>query len=259
MPTRQEMRVAVLSYANAGNFGDRLGYHNICSLLPDNATVEFVFHKPWQPPKQAIDLLIVGAGNSIFRPLLAPELQQLVDGANCAIGIFGTQYREAIPRPALDRLIGSLDHWFARNEEDVLLYGKGRQNVSHLGDWLIDNFVMAQPTNDGLLRVGNEIGRDLPLDRTIQNIQSYRHVFSERLHPLLCALTSAETVGYVEQRESGSTMVSGKFASMLLDVFGRIYPEATQWRVDRDAVRQYKHAVADNIAGLRRTIGQLLG
>ena len=44
-----------------------------------------------------------------------------------AIGIFGTQYRELIPRAALDRLIDRLDTWFARNEDDVLMYGRGRQ------------------------------------------------------------------------------------------------------------------------------------
>jgi tetratricopeptide (TPR) repeat protein len=253
-----ERRVVVLSYNNAGNFGDRLGYHNICAMLPDHATVEFAHLKPWTATDKPIDLLVLGVGNSLFEPLLTAELQALVDRSKRKIGIFGTQYREAIDRGKLDRLTGSLDHWFARFEEDLLLYGKGRSQATHLGDWLIDNFAMTEPTNESLLRIGSEILRELPLDRTIQKIQSCRHVFSERLHPLLCALTSAETVGYAEQRESGSDLPSGKFASMLIDVFGRSFAENTRWRVNRDAVRTYKRAVAQNKQDVRRAIDRLL-
>ncbi|MDP2483476.1 MAG: hypothetical protein Q8W45_09355, partial [Candidatus Palauibacterales bacterium] len=40
----------------------------------------------------------------------------------------------------LERLIERLDTWFARYQDDVLMYGRGRNNVEHLGDWLIDLF-----------------------------------------------------------------------------------------------------------------------
>ena len=76
------------------------------------------------------------------------------------------------------------------------------------------------------MKIGKEIWQELPLDRVIQQIQKHKLVISERLHPLLCALTSAERVAYQEQRESGSgTAVSGKFRTMLIDVFGRTFPE----------------------------------
>ena len=45
---------------------------------------------------------------------------------------------------ALDRLIDRLDMWFARYEDDVLMYGRGRTNVKHLGDWLIEQFPLSQ-------------------------------------------------------------------------------------------------------------------
>ena len=101
---------------------------------------------------------------------------------------------------------------------------------------------------------------NLPLDRIIQEIQRHQRIFSPRLHPLLCALTSAREVEYAEQREqAGSDEASGKFASMLLDIFGQTYPENAPWTVDRAKVVAYKAQVAANVAGLRRYIADALG
>ena len=152
-----------------------------------------------QAARETYDLVILGIGNSIFQPLLTDEIFDVLNRGKASIGIFGTQYRELIPRPAMDALIDRLDTWYARYEEDVLIYGRGRSNVEHLGDWLIDQFPMAQPTVDDLLAIDDDVLKDLPLDRTIQTIQRHRNVFSTRLHPLLCALTAAELVAYSEQ------------------------------------------------------------
>ena len=139
------------------------------------------------------------------------------------------------------------------------MYGRGRKNVAHLGDWLIDQFPMSAPTDDGELHIGDEIWQELPLDRTIQHIQRYKKVYSSRLHPLLCALTSAETVAYAEQPAGGdSTIVSGKFRSMLIDIFGRSYPEKQFFTVDRDAVRRYKARVHRNVARVAERIDAIL-
>ena len=124
---------------------------------------------------------------SIYQPLLTKDLIDVVSRGKAKVGIFGTQYRELISRPALDRLIDRLDTWFARYEDDVLMYGRGRTNVQHLGDWLINQFPMSTPTDEGQLQIGEEIWNELPLDRTIQFIQRYKNVLSSRLHPLLCA------------------------------------------------------------------------
>jgi hypothetical protein len=164
-----------------------------------------------------------------------------------------------IPRPALDRLIDRLDTWFGRNEDDVLMYGRGRSNVVHLGHWLIDQFPMSMPSEDEPLQVSDEIGDDHALDRTIQIIQRHRQVYSARLHPLLCALTSAELVAYAEQSSTQlPDIVSGKFRSMLIDIFGRSYPEKKFFIVDREAVRRYKARVHRNVAKVGEKIDAIL-
>jgi hypothetical protein len=151
-----------------------------------------------------------------------------------------------------------LDIWYARYEEDVLLYGGKRGHAIHLGDWLIEAFPMAEGRNPDLLVVGDEIWQDLPLDRTIQRIQSHRRVLSTRVHPLLCALTSASEVAYREQREDGSGAPSGKFRSMLMDVFGREFPEQEFFEVDRGAVIEYKEHVRQRIQRMREYFSRLL-
>ena len=190
MPPRDRLKkVLVLSCANVGNFGDRLGYHMIHSVLPADVEVTHAFFTPWHIPEGEYDLLVLGIGNSLFAPLLTDDLLQLLDKIPRKIGIFGTQYRSQIPSDRIRQVIDRLDHWFARYEEDSLLYGKASSCTSHLGDWLIDAFPLAQWVEDGTLSIGDDILSDLPLDRTIQTIQRHRRVHSTRLHPLLCALT----------------------------------------------------------------------
>ena len=251
--------VAVISYNDVGNFGDRLGYHMINSLLPSEASVHHLTFKTLDRAHDSYDLVVLGIGNSVFQPLLTRELTDVMSRGKARVGIFGTQYRELISRPALDGLIDRLDTWFARYEDDILMYGRGRSNVQHLGDWLINQFPMSTPTEEKPLHIGDEIWNDLPLDRTIQFIQRHKTVLSSRLHPLLCALTSAETVAYTEQPDSSEiSIISGKFRSMLIDIFGRNYPEKTFFPVDRGAVTRYKRRVHDNTAALATQLEAIL-
>lgn len=251
--------VHVISYNNVGNFGDRLGYHLLNDVLPPHAELTWGTLRPWMPAPPDVDLLVVGIGNSLFGDLIDDQLQAAVESAKASVGIFGTQYRARLPADRLARLIAKLTHWYARYEEDVLLYGRGRANVSHLGDWLINAFPLAVPSIEQPLQIGGGILRDLPMDRTIQHIQRHARVYSERLHPLLCALTSAREVAYVEQREMGDrTFASGKFRSMLLDVFGQTFPETLYWKVDRDRVAAYKAKVRRNTDALRARLAELL-
>ena len=171
----------------------------INALLPGEADVHHLTFRTLAKARETYDLVVVGIGNSLFAPILTNDLLDVVKRGKAAIGIFGTQYRELIPRPALDRIVERLDTWFARYEDDVLMYGRGRSNVVHLGDWLIDQFPMNKAYDDDSVKIGDEIWNNLPLDRTIQDIQRYKNVFSTRLHPLLCVLTSAELVAYSEQ------------------------------------------------------------
>ena len=250
--------VAVISDSDAGNLGDRLGYHMINALLPGEADVHHLTFRTLAAARQKYDLVVLGTGNSLFQPLLNGALVEVVSRGKAAIGIFGTQYRELIPRAALERLIDRLDTWYARNEDDVLLYGRGRKNVVHLGDWLIDQFPLASPNLDDPLQIDDETTDELALDRAIQTIQRHRQVYSSRLAPLLCALTSAEMAAYAEQPADLPGVVSGKFHSMLIDIFGRSFPEKKFFLVDRDAVTRYKARVHRNVGQLRERIDAVL-
>lgn len=255
----QTKRVAVVSFSNLGNFGDRLGMHLLSSIMPSHAIVDCIYFNPWLESEEEYDLLIVGIGNSVFAPLPTHNLFNLIKRSKVSIGIFGTQYRENYPAEQMKRLINSLDYWFARYEEDYEQYATSDTICAHLGDWLIREFMITKPSQqDKVLKIGNEIWNNLPLDRVIQQIHSYRKVNSERLHPLLCALTSADEVAYKEQRESGSEIVSGKFQSMLLDIFGRSFPENRFWTVDRSAVIHYRQKVMENIKSIERRILEVL-
>jgi hypothetical protein len=251
--------IAVVSCGDDGNFGDRLGSHMINALLPGEAEVHHLNFRNLHEAREQYDLVVLGTGNSLFRPLLGDDVLDIVKRGKASIGIFGTQYRELIPRETLDRLVERLDTWFARTEDDVLMYGRGRKNVVHLGDWLIDQFPMSRPSEDEPLQITDDIRADDALDRTIRIIQRHRQVYSAGLHPLLCALTSAELVAYAEEPSAQMPdIVSGKFRSMLIDIFGRTYPEKKFFMVDRDAVSRYKARVHRNVAQVAERIDMLL-
>ncbi len=247
--------VAVVS--DGDGFGGRLGRQMIDALLPGEAEVHHLRFGALAEARESYDLVVIGAGDSLFRPLIGEEVLDLIGRGRSAIGVFGTQYRELIPRASMERLVERLDTWFARYEDDVLMYGRGRGNVEHLGDWLLDCFPLTEASEDEPLIVGPETDGE-PLDGAIRTIQRHRRVFSTRLAPLLCALASAETAAYADTPSAAHGIASGRFRSMLIDIFGRSYPERDYFLVDRDAVRRYKARVHRNVAGLRRRVGTLL-
>ncbi len=255
-PEAESPQVIVLSYNNVGNFGDRLGYHQINQILPPSSTVRHLNFTNFTQYDGTVDLLILGIGNSLMKELLTPDLIDFVRAARKSVGIFGTQYRERIDPEVFSTLISLLNHWFARHQIDLDLFGTGHQNTSWLGDWLVDSFPMAKAQEDKILMIGNEIWQDLPLDRTIQRIQQHKKVLSSRVHPLLCALTSADQVAYTEQKHDG--LDSGKFSSMLVDIFGKSAPEKLFFDVDRQAVTQYKERVRVKIRHLEKFLADLL-
>ena len=200
-PTERLLPVAACSVAvvsDGDGFGGRLGRHMINALLPGEAQVHHLTFRTLEQARAHYDLVVLGTGGGLFQPLLGEQLLDLCARAKASIGIFGTQYRELLPRAGIERLIERLDCWFARHQDDVLMYGRGRKNVTHLGDWLIDFFPLATANDDEPLRIGDEFDA-LPLDRAIETIQRHKAVFSTQLHPLLCALTSAEMAAYAEQ------------------------------------------------------------
>jgi hypothetical protein len=263
--TGHDPRVGVLSFIHTGNFGDRLGYHLLNATLPVNTVVSHGWfsvkdgYKPVGLDPANLDLLILGMGNSLFRECLTPELLELVGGVRSAIGIFGIQYAERIVPSRLHQLLDTLDWWFARYESDISRYGAGRDEVIHLGDWLIDACpVSTGAEEESTLVIDEKVLLNLPLDRTIQQIQRHKRVFSTRVHPLLASLPSADEVAYREQYDFGPTIPSGKFEAMLSDVFGRSYPPEDFFTVDRSAVLRYKARVRENIDDLRLRLATIL-
>lgn len=82
-------RVLVLSYNNAGNFGDRPAYHLINDIIPAFATVTHSHFRPWDVPPDDYDLLALDIGNSLFAPLFTDPLLRLLERVPRSIGIFG--------------------------------------------------------------------------------------------------------------------------------------------------------------------------
>jgi hypothetical protein len=248
--------VAVVS--DGAGFGGRLSRHMINTLLPGEADVHHLSFASLGQAREHYDLVIVGAGDSLPPPAIGDDLIDLLARGKSSVGLFGTQYRELMPRAAIERLIGRLDHWFARHQDDLLMYGRGRKNVSHLGDWLIDAFPFAASSDADQLRVGTELDHE-PSDSAIAAIQRHKAVFCTRPQPLLCALTSAEMAAYADQPAANAPgIASGTFRSMLIDIFGRGYPERDFFLVDREAVARYKARVHRNVASLRERIDATL-
>ena len=251
--------VAVISEYDLGGFGERLGYHMINALLPSCADVHHLSPRTLHEAREAYDLVVLGTGNSLYPPLIGDDVIDLLGRGKSTIGIFGTYFRELIPRPSLERIVERLDTWYARSEDDVLMYGRGRDNVVYLGDWMIEQFPLARACEDEPLQIGEEIGAQRALDRAIQVIQRHKQVYSNQLHPFLCALASAELVAYADQSlDQMPHLVSGNFRSMLIDIFGRSFPEKEFFLVDRDAVTRYKARVHRNVTRVGERIEVML-
>ncbi len=250
--------VAVISGDETNDLAARLGRQLINAILPGECRVHHLTSEMLDQAQRNYDLVILGTGSSLFPPLLGDDVLDIVSRAKSAIGIFGTQGRELISRPSFDRVLDRLDTWFARYEDDVLMYGRGRNNVVHIGDWLIDQFPLARATNDEPLVVDSDLGQELALDRAISTIQRHRQVYSTVPTALLCALTSAELAAYAEIPAQQPDLATGQFRSMLIDVFGRTYPEQKFFLIDRDPITRYKARVHRNVAKVGARIGSIL-
>jgi hypothetical protein len=248
--------IHVMMYENS-NFGDKVGDLLLPSIVPSHATVKFGTFDPWLPPEGTPDLLIVGTGNSIWQPILTQELCQLIERAPKSIGIFGTQYRSQIDRVLMERLLSGLSHWFARYQEDAFYFGNRHSHITHLGDWVTQLCAITLATEGRLLDIGPTMPPEVGAEDIIRRIRRYQFVRSARLHPLVVALHSAEWISYAEQHEYGNGG-SGKFRSLLLDVFGTTAEEGTWMRVDREQVIRYHADVRARVVGLREYVQSAL-
>jgi len=235
---RKNLRVLVIS-------NDSLGCQLLHSVLPPTAEVQHARLQTDSLPSADFDLLIVGAGDSLSESLVTDDLLALVRRAPLAVGIFGTEQRQHINQARLSQLLDSMKVWFARSEEDLLLFGKRRANAIHLGDWRIGAFPFTRWTRDETLQAEEELA--------VRQIQQYRNVISPWIQPFLCALTSAERVAYIEQ-----STPSGEFRSLLLDIFGRTWPESHLFEFRRECVADYRGKVRRITASMPQLFAELL-
>lgn len=258
------MKVLVLSYNNCANFGDRLGLDLVVRLLPPEAEVYISPLPPfWRQIDGSFDMVVVGTGHSMFHGTLEKEFLDFLSKQRIVVGIFGLQYHEMLPLRQLIELFSMLDCWFSRSEHDIDFLGQHSslpRQYAHLGDWLINAFPIVSWTDERTCEIPADfIRKSQDIQRTIQQIQRFRRVSSARLHPILCALASADEVRYQEQAEMGSECVSGKFRSMFLDVFGRS-PEPGEWfSVERRLVQSYKSSVYAKTELMREYIWNIMG
>jgi hypothetical protein len=250
--------VAVISGDDTNDLAARLGRQLINAILPGECRVHYLTPAKFDQAQQNYDLIILGTGSSLFPPLLGDGALDVLSRAKSAIGIFGTQGRELVARPAFDRILDRLDTWFTRYEDDVLMFGRGRKNVVYSGDWLIDQFPLARATNDEPLVINGDLGPEFALDRAISTIQQHRQVYSTVPTALLCALTSADLAAYAETPAQQPDLSTGQFRSMLIDIFGRTWPQQKFFIVDRDAVIRYKTRVHQNVLKIGARVGAIL-
>ena len=250
--------VAVISGNNGDDFAGRLGRHVLNSLLPGEAEVHHLTCDTLDAARESYDLVILGTGGGLFPPLLSEGIFDVLSRAKATIGIFGTQGRELVARPAFDRLIDRLDTWFARYEDDVLAFGRSRSNVVQIGDWLIDQFPLVRPVEEGPLVINGDLAQEFALDRAIATIQKHKQVYSTVPAALLCALTSAELAAFAEITTQQPDLAAGQFRSMLIDVFGRTFQQQKFFIVDRDAVARYKARIHQNVMKVGARIGAIL-
>jgi hypothetical protein len=258
-------RVVILSYLNDPNFGDRLGYHVLNSLLPPDVEVEHATARPWSVRlDRPIDLLVLGIGNSLNAATIRrQEFHDLIDFATHRIGVFGLQYPEQykkyVTTTQMAHVFDNLDHWFARYQRDLERFGTGRDTETHLGDLLISAFPLVRWRENKILTIPADIkSKTVQLDRFIQRVQAARAIESYRIHPLLCGLTAVEKFKFHEQQEDPDGAISGKFNNMLFDIFGRDFEENVWHDVDRDRVRDYKIMIDRNLSEMREIIRELL-
>jgi hypothetical protein len=257
VPARKIAAIAPCSVAVlSGNmsFAERLGWQMLSALLPGESNLHFVDLGELETARDRYDLVVLGVGQGLCHSLCSSAVLDVVARARSAIGIFGTMQRELLPRAAFDRLLDRLDVWFARSQDDVMLYGRGRSNVTYLGDWLMTQFPLGHGRDPELLTVSEDSLRDLPLDRTIAAMARHQAVFARTPAALLCALNSADTVAYADDLH----VPSGEFASLLYDVFGRTFAANEFFQVDRDAVLRYRARIQRNVVLMRTRIDALL-
>jgi len=234
-------KVAIISYGNCANLGDRIGQSIILGMIPYDCSVDFLYLPPfWNKlhNDNIYDLVIIGTGHSVFfKTLNDSNFIKFLDNQNNIIGVFGLQYHELLDKNNF-------------NNKNI---------ISHSGDILTSYFPLTNWTIDSKINIKPGIIDNLQDGLSIiKKIQSYRVVESTRLHPLLAGLQSCDEFVFHEQTEMGNDIKSNKFNNMLYDIFNEDFKPGVQYKVDKDLVLKYRKFVFDKLLIIEDKIKEFL-
>ena len=255
-------KIAIISYGNCANLGDRIGQSILLGMIPYDCSVDFLYLPPFwnkQHNNNIYDLVIIGTGHSVFfKTLNDSNFIKFLDNQNNIIGVFGLQYHDLLDKNVFNNFTKKFAHIFVRNKKD-LTYFNNKNIISHSGDILTSYFPLTNWTIDSKINIKPGIIDNLQDGLSIvKKIQSYRVVESTRLHPLLAGLQSCDEFIFHEQTEMGNDIKSNKFNNMLYDIFNKDFEPGVQYRVDKDLVLKYRKFVFDKLLIIEDKIKEFL-
>lgn len=248
-----QRRIALINTEPSTSFSAALRLRLVNSILPPGAEPSVFDIGEIEQAEPNFDLAIVGTGGDLDSAQISEGLLNFLDHVPRAIGLFGIGDRDS-QNDKIACLLDRLFLWGARHEQDVLLYGRGRGNVLHFGDWLIDAFPLGLGTDGNSLRLDNSALLD-----AAENIlaQLRRHHRADVGHPdlLLAALCCCDELSFHDEQNQAA----GRFRALLIDVLGRSYAQNEAIAVDREAVMAYKARTRLMIDELRKVLAIALG
>ena len=254
-------KIAIVSYGNCPNLGDRIGQYIIFNMLPYNCEVKFLYLPPfWKDndKKEIYDLVIIGTGHSIFYKTLENEdFLKFLRYQKKIIGVFGLQYHDLLDMKKFQAFTNLFNHIFVRNKKDLEFFSQ-KDRISHSGDILTSFFPLSQWTDKGKINIKPGIVDDNnDALSIIKKIQTYKTVESSRLHPLLAGLQSCDEFIFYEQKEMGENQPSNKFNNMLYDIFESDFKEGFLYKVDKNKVLDYRRFVFKNLEIIEKKIKEI--
>lgn len=255
-------KIAIISYGNCANLGDRIGQSIILGMIPYDCSVDFLYLPPFWSNKHdnnIYDLVIIGTGHSVFfKTLKDNNFIKFLDKQKNIIGVFGLQYHDLLDKNIFNEFTKKFVHIFVRNKKDLIFFND-KNIISHSGDILTAYFPLTNWSIDSKINIKPGIVDNLQDGLSIvKKIQSYRVVESSRLHPLLAGLQSCDEFIFHEQTEMGNEIKSNKFGNMLYDIFKKNFEPGAQHKVDKDLVLKYRKFVFDNLLIIQDKIKEFL-
>tara|TARA_Y100000389_G_scaffold43364_1_gene38004 strand:+ start:1516 stop:2319 length:804 start_codon:yes stop_codon:yes gene_type:complete len=255
-------KVAIISYGNCANLGDRIGQNIILNMIPFDCYVDFLYLPPfWNKKFNDInyDLVIIGTGHSVFfKTLNDNNFIEFLDNQKKIIGVFGLQYHDLLDKNIFNDFTKKFKHIFVRNKKDLAFFNN-KNIISHSGDILTSYFPLTNWTIDSKITINPKIINNLDDGLSIvKKIQAHKIVESSRLHPLLAGLQSCNEFIFHEQSEMGNEIKSNKFNNMLYDIFNKDFVPGVKYNNDKNSILEYRKFVFGNLIKIEDKIKENL-